>query len=123
MDKETYKMIAELTYAIPPKKETPIGQKFHIGEIVRISNPSSWFSENYHKNNRLFEIQYSYTQKYGNIMGSSERHLNSYSLKHLWENNSSAWYSASELELVKNIELITEEKEREEYERLKAKYS
>jgi hypothetical protein len=110
--------MAELMFKIPPKSETPQGQKFHIGEIVRISNPVHWYSKEYTKNH-LFEIQYSYSQKYG---GSDERSKKQYSLKHLFEENSSAWYDEVELELIKGIDEINEEKDLLEYKRLKAKY-
>jgi len=45
MNREEYTIAVSLMNQIPPKEETPEGQKFHIGEIVRISNPESWFSE------------------------------------------------------------------------------
>jgi hypothetical protein len=121
MDREEYAMMANLRSQIPPKKDTPEGQKFHIGEIVRISKPGSWFSQDSFEKDkeRLYEIQYSYYQKYG---GDKERRTKSYSLKHLFEDNSSAWYEESELELVKGIEEINEERDLAEYQRLKAKY-
>ena len=122
MDRETYRMMAELMLKVPPKSETPDGQKLHIGEIVRISNPNSWFSQDSFEKDkeRLYQIQYSYNQKYG---GSDERNKKQYSLKHLFEDNSSAWYDESELELVKGIDEITEEQDKKEYERLKRKYN
>jgi len=105
MDRETYKMIAELMQKVPPKKETPDGQKFHIGEIVKIDKPNSWFSKMSvdEDKERLYQIQYSYYQKYG---GEKEVQTKSYSLKHLFEDNSSSWYDESELVLVKSIEEI-----------------
>jgi hypothetical protein len=111
MDRETYTMMAKLMLKVPPKSETPEGQKFHIGEIVRISKPNSWFSQNSFEKDkeRLYQIQYSYNQKYG---GSSERNKKQYSLKHLFEDNSSAWYDENELELVKGIAEITEEQDK-----------
>jgi hypothetical protein len=122
MDRETYTMMAELMLKVPPKSETPEGQKFHIGEIVRISKPNSWFSQNSFEKDkeRLYQIQYSYNQKYG---GSYERNKKQYSLKHLFEDNSSSWYDESKLELVKGIAEITEEQDKKEYERLKRKYN
>lgn len=123
MNKEDYELVVRLQNAIPPTQETPEGQKFHIGEIVKISNPESWFSEMSHAEDqdRLFEVQYSYNQKYR--QGQDGRNsTGSYSLKHLFEDNSSAWYDAEELELVKGIDEITEEKERAELIRLKKKY-
>ena len=121
MDRETYKMMAELMQKVPPKKETPEGQKFHIGEIVKISRPSSWFSEmSVNKDKEiLYQVQYSYSQKYG---GSDDRSKQQYSLKHLFENNSSSWYDESELELVKSIDEINNENDILEYERLKIKF-
>jgi hypothetical protein len=122
MDRETYKMMADLMQKVPPKKETPEGQKFHIGEIVKISKPSSWFAEisvNKDKE-RLYQVEYSYSQKYG---GSDDRSKQQYSLKDLFENNSSSWYNESELELVKSIDEINEEQDILEYERLKIKFS
>ena len=121
MDRETYKLMAELMQKVPPKKETPDGQKFHIGEIVKISKPNSWFSEisvNKDKE-RLYQVQYSYSQKYG---GSDDRSKQQYSLKHLFENNSSAWYDESALELVKSIDEINYENDILEYIRLKLKF-
>ena len=105
MDRETYSMMANLMSQIPPKEDTPKGQKFHIGEIVKIKKPSSWFSKISVEadKERLYQIEYSYTQKYG---GGMEHHNNSYSLKHLFEDNSSSWYDADELELVKGIDEI-----------------
>lgn len=117
MNKEEYRIIANLMNKIPPKNETPEGQKFHIGEIVKISTPKSWFAKE--KIGKLFQIEYSYSQKYG---GSDYRSKNEYSLKHLFEDNSSAWYNVHELELVKGIDTITEEKDLSEYKRLKEKY-
>ena len=121
MDRETYKMIAELMQKVPPQKETPEGQKFHIGEIVKIDKPNSWFSKMSvdEDKERLFQIQYSYYQKYG---GQQETQTKSYSLKHLFENNSSSWYDESELVLVKSIEEINNENDILEYERLKIKF-
>lgn len=118
MDKQEYRMMVELMNKVPPKPETPIGQKFHIGEIVKITKPSSWFSRiSVEKDKeRLYQIQYSYSQKYG---GDD---VNNYSLKHLFEENSSSWYDEKELELVKGINEINEENDLLEYERLKAKY-
>lgn len=122
MDRDTYKLITELLLKIPPKLETPEGQKFHIGEIVKISKPNTWFSQNsfLKDKERLYEIEYSYTQKYG---GSDEISKKQYCLKHLFEDNSSAWYYESELELVKGIKEITEERDLKEYERLKKKFN
>ena len=121
MDRETYKMMAELMHKVPPQKETPEGQKFHIGEIVRISKPNSWFAkDSFEKSEyRLYQIEYSYKQKYG---GGMEHHTKTYSLKHLFEDNSSAWYDEEELELVKSIEEINNENDVLEYERLKLKF-
>jgi hypothetical protein len=118
MDKKYYKMMLELMSKIPPQNETPEGQKFHIGEIVKISRPQTWFSQRSVKEDkaRLYQIQYSYKQQYG---GDD---IKSYSLNHLFEKNSSAWYNESELELVKGIEEIKEEKDLTEYSRLRAKY-
>lgn len=121
MDRETYKMMAELMQKVPPKKETPDGQKFHIGEIVKISKPNSWFSEisvNKDKE-RLYQVQYTYSQKYGS---NEDRHKKQYSLKHLFENNSSAWFDESALELVKSIDEINYENDILEYRRLKLKF-
>ena len=119
MNREEYEIMAKMMYKIPPKSETPEGQKFHIGEIVKIVKPKSWFSASSYNFNKdlLYEIEYSYAQKYG---GYNTRQ---YSLKHLFENNSSSWYDEDELELVKGIEEIKEENDRSEYERLKLKYN
>ena len=119
MNRETYTMMAELMLKVPPKSKTPEGQKFHIGEIVRIGNANSWFAKIY-TTDQLFEIQYSYMQKYG---GSDDIDKKQYSLKHLFEDNSSAWFDESELELVKGIAEITEERDLKEYERLKQKFN
>ena len=115
MDRETYKIAVGLMNKIPPRKKTLKGQKFHIGEIVRISNPQSWFAEEYTPD-QLFQIEYSYAQKYG---GDD---VKQYSLKHLFEDDSSSWYDEEELELVKGIDEITKETELAEYKRLKEKY-
>lgn len=117
MDRETCTIMAELMLKVPPKSETPEEQKFHIGEIVRIGNANSWFAKRYTLD-QLFEIEYSYTQKHGGSSGKKQ-----YSLKHLFEDNSSAWFDESELELVKGIAEITEEREFKEYERLKQKFN
>lgn len=121
MDKYSYNIAARLMSQIPPKKETPEEQKFHIGEIVKIARPNSWFSKLSFEESkeRLYQIEYSYFQKYG---GGMRHHYNSYSLKHLFEDNSSSWYDENELELVKGIDEINEEKDLLEYNRLKAKY-
>ncbi len=120
MMREAYTIMAELMLKVPPKSETPEGQKFHIGEIVRIGNANSWFAKRYTPD-QLFEIQYSYTQKYG---GSDDRSKKQYCLKHLFEDNASAWFDESELELVKGIAEITEEqRDVKEYERLKQKFN
>jgi len=93
-------------------------QKYHIGEIVKISNPQSWFAELSFKEdkNRLFKIKYTSRQKYGS--GGIKK----YSLDHIHEDNSSSWYHEDELELVKGIDEIKEEHDLMEYKRLKAKY-
>jgi len=52
-----------------------------------------------------------------------DRYIKEYSLKHLFEDNSSSWYDENELELVKGIDEITEEKDLIEYKRLKDKFS
>ena len=121
MDRQEYAMMAELMSKVPAKQETPKGQKFHIGEIVKISRPSSWFAKDSFEEgkDRLYQVQYSYKQKYD---GGMEHHIKTYSLKHLFEDNSSAWYDESELELVKGIDEINEENDLIEYKRLKAKY-
>jgi hypothetical protein len=115
MDRKAYKMIAELRYQLPPIKETPIGQKFHINEIVRIidiqGHPCRIGREG-----KTARIQYSYSQKY------SGDDVKSYSLEHLWEKNSSAWWDEEQLELVKGIDEINDEIDLIEYERLKVKY-
>jgi hypothetical protein len=118
MDRKEYTMMADLMLKVPPQKETPDGQKFHIGEIVRISNPLNWYSQRYTKK-QLFEVQYSYTQKYG---GSDERNKKQYSLKQLGKDISSAWHDENELELIRSIYEINEENDLSEYKRLKAKY-
>ncbi len=117
MSREEYAMIASLMSKIPPKKETPKGQKFHIGEIVRITNPKSWFAKEY--KDKLFQIEYSYCQKYGS---SDDRQKKQYSLIHLFEDSKSSWYDESELTVVKAIDEITKESELAELKRLKAKY-
>lgn len=121
MDRETYEMVLGLMSKIPPKTETPTGQKFHIGEIVKIIKPNSWFSrERFEKNKeQLYQIEYSFSQKYG---GSEERQKKEYSLKCIGEGGTTAWYDESELELVKGIDEINEDQELKEYERLKKKY-
>ena len=115
MDRETYTMMVRLKNQIPAKQETPKGQKFHIGEIVKIidvqNHPCSLDSEG-----KTAEIQYTYSQKYG------DDDVKSYSLKHLWEVNSSAWWDEYQLELIKGIDEINEEIDLAEYKRLKAKY-
>ena len=118
MNRQEYAMMAELKHKIPPKKETPKGQKFHIGEIVRIVDIQNHPCRT-EKEGKLAEIQYSYAQKYE---GSMPHHIKSYSLKHLWEDNSSAWWEECQLELVKGIDEINEERDLIEYKRLKAKY-
>lgn len=97
MDHKKYTTLSDFI----SKVETPIGQKFNIGDVVKISNPKSWFSQtSYEKDpERLYEIEYSYFQKYG---GDEELQTKRYSLKHLFEDNASSWYSESELELVKS---------------------
>lgn len=112
MDHATYAQMAKLMSQIPPSKETPPGQKFHIGEIVKIANPKSWFAKD--REGKLATIEYTYEQKYG--CGNVKQ----YSL--IFDFGSSAWYNETELELVKGIDEITEERDRVEYERLKLKY-
>ena len=116
MDRQEYAMMVGLKYLIPPQKETPKGQKFAIGEIVKIidvqNHPCRLDSED-----KMAEIQYSYSQKYG------DDDVKSYSLKHLWENNSSSWWDEEQLELIKGIDELTEEIDLAEYKRLKAKYN
>ncbi len=99
MDKEIYKNMVRLLYNTPPKIQTPDGQMFSIGDVVRIVNPNSWFAKRYNKEH-LFQIEYSYYQKYGGNDDSKKR----YSLKHLFENNSTSWFDEEELELVKENE-------------------
>lgn len=115
MNWEEYEMMAHLQSQIPPKQETPKGQKFHIGEIVKCKNPKLPIKDK----NLLYQIEYSYFQKYG---GDQEQQTKDYSLKHLFEKNSSAWHHESNLELVKSIDEINEERDLAEYKRLKAKY-
>jgi hypothetical protein len=104
-------------------QETPEGQKFHIGEIVRITNPKRRFyvEQGFPKDtNFIYEIQYSYYQKYG---GNKEKLTKEYSLKHLFEEGGeTSWYDENDLELVKGIEDISEERDLLEYKRLKDKY-
>ena len=111
MDRETYALMAHFRSQIPAKKETLPGQKFHIREIVKCNNPR-WSNDK----DGLYEIQYTYAQKYG---GDD---IKNYSLKHLFEDNSSSWYDESELELIKGIDEINEEHDISEYKRLKEKY-
>lgn len=122
MDYNEYEMMARLTHEIPPKQETPKGQKFHIGEIVKIIDDKNHPCRENTKD-KLAKIEYSYAQKYRQ---KSEIHLEhdltTYSLIHLWEDNSSAWWDEDQLELVKGIDEINEEKDKAEYERLKKKY-
>lgn len=90
---------------LPPSQERPEGQKFNIGDIVRIANPLNWYSKKYTPD-QLFKVEYSYLQKYGTPYQISIANLPpndrkpQYSLIHLFENNSSAWYDEEELELV-----------------------
>lgn len=100
MTKEEYSRQAEILSNKPHKTETPKEQKFNIGDIVKIVSPSSWFArDKYIKDKeRTYQIQYSYFQKYG---GTMKHHYNSYSLKHLFEDNSSSWYGGEELEIIK----------------------
>ena len=82
------------------KKSKPKGQKFYRGDIVKIDNPMSWYSKAYYKKDkdRLYEIEHSYHQKFGS---EEEEDFKLYSLNHLWEKNSSAWYHEDELKLFK----------------------
>ena len=104
MNYKEYEVEAKRLYNKPPNTETPKEQKFKIGEIVKIVNPNSWFSRKSFDEDidRLYQIEYSYYQKFG---GSQERNKKEYSLKHLFEDNSSAWYDEEELELAENINL------------------
>lgn len=100
MDRFTYRVVAELIDKVPPKSKTPQGQKFNIGEIVKIVNPINWFSQESFEEDkeRLFEIEFSYYQKYD---GADDEYKKLYSLKHLFEDDESAWYNEDELELVR----------------------
>lgn len=113
MNREEYAMVANLMSKVPPKTETPVGQKFNIGEIVKCTRPMM-FTEN---KDGLYQVQYSYSQKYG---GSD---VKSYSLKHLFEDNSSSWYDEDSLILIKGIDEINEENDLKEFERLSKKYN
>lgn len=121
MDRESYTLLLHYMNQIPPNKKTPEGQEFHIGEIVKISNPNTWFSKSSFKKDksRLYQIVSSYSQQYRN---SEFDPRPQYTLKHLFEDNESSWYSESELELVKGIDEIKEERDIAEYTRLKEKY-
>ena len=116
MDRAEYTMMVQLKNKMPPNKETPVGQKFHIGEIVKIIDCRDRDDE---CEGKLAEIEYSYKQKYN---GTMPHHIRSYSLIHLWEDNGSAWWDEEQLELVKGIKKVNEEKDFAEYKRLKAKY-
>ncbi len=98
MNKEEYETQALLLYQKTPILKTPEGQKFNIGDVVRIANPESWFAKEYTQDH-LFKVEYSYWQKYG----GSEKQKQTYSLQHLFEDNSSSWYDESELELVNQL--------------------
>lgn len=118
MDQATYRHMAECMSRMKPDEKTPENQKFHIGEIVKITNPKKWFSKESFDidKHRLFQIEHSYKQKYGG------NNIASYHLKHLFENNESAWYDENELSLVKSISEINEENDKAEYIRLKKIY-
>lgn len=96
MNKTEYYKAALSLSKRQPDTDTPPGQKFHIGDIVRIVNPINWYARQYDPS-QLFKIEYSYYQKYGGTLSIG---VKEYSLKHLFENNSSAWYIEDELELV-----------------------
>jgi hypothetical protein len=116
MDREEYAMVCKMLSQRPPIKATPPGQKFHTGEIVRITNPLSWFSKEYaNKKKYLFEVIASHSQQYGGD------NIEEYTLRHLWEENESSWYWEDELTLIKSIQEINKERDRMEYEQLKKK--
>ena len=107
MTQEEYAQQAQEMYDAPFDNTTIAGQKFNVGDIVKIVNPTSWFSKKSVEEDKdmLFEIEYSYQQKYGHMSMSNahtERHLNQYSLIRVHDGSSTAWYDGEELKLNNN---------------------
>lgn len=92
-----YHAAAKALSSRPPVSDHPEGQKFRIGERVRIVNPQSWFAKREIGN--VFTVEYSYHQKYPE-MSDGDRNKREYALRGK-DGNSTAWYDEEELELVK----------------------
>lgn len=92
MDFKEYEQQAKELYAKPPSTDMLYGQKFTIGDKVKIVKGNSWFAKE--KIGEKATIEYSYSQKYGG------KDINSYCLNFSNEGTSS-WYDTDELELCK----------------------
>lgn len=95
MEKEE---IAQVIHSLPCDTTHPEGQRFKIGDVVKIASPQSWFAKA--EVGQVFRVRYSYYQKYGWMNGYAEEDKHSYSLTHCATNVSSAWYYEEELELL-----------------------
>lgn len=99
MNLDEYRATAEALNARPPDQRHPEGQKFKIGDTVKIVNPQSWFAKR--AIGRVFTVEYSYHQKFPE-MSDGDRHKRTYSLRSA-NGNSTSWYDEEELEIVPDI--------------------
>lgn len=75
----------------PPSTDMLYGQKFTIGDRVKIIKANSWFTKEQLVKEAI--VKYSYSQKYGG------KDVKSYCLK-FFDGETSSWYDEDELEIV-----------------------
>lgn len=97
MDREEYRAAALALSKRPPSLEHPTGQKFRIGETVRITNPQSWFAKR--RIGQLFIVAYSYWQKFPSA-GNKDKDRRTYALISTIDGDTTSWYEEGELEAV-----------------------
>lgn len=100
MNREEYEAIASRLASRPPDPHHADGQRFRIGDRVKIVNPQSWFSKK--ALGKIFVVEYSYHQKYPE-MSDRDRHKRTYSLRSVDDGNRTSWYDEEELEIVADI--------------------
>ncbi len=97
-------------------KRPPKGQKFRIGDIVRITDPKSWFAKTV--KGQLFEVQYSDDERCGHKDEDSEATVYesgmSYGLRNLATGRENAWYKEHEFTLVVPAKSMKKMKDRDD---------
>jgi hypothetical protein len=101
MNYEEYAEYARIISAIPPDAAHPEGQRFRVGDVVKVTDhPKCGHTPAEMWKGRRCRVVASYYQQYGWMNGFQETDKNTYKLEDFKTGARSSWFDAEELEFV-----------------------